>query len=97
MNVRESYVLDTPEGNRAFDAVALESDLKSMWKRAGEDSPAHAGAIYRAALANLVVPLDPPLGLKLTPVLVEVTRRHPSRLFSIGAGAAPEGAPRAPA
>ena len=91
MNVRESYVLDTPEGNRAFDAVALESDLKSMWKRAGEDSPAHAGAIYRAALANLVVPLDPPFGPKLAPVLVEVTRRHPSRLFSIGGGAGAKG------
>ena len=91
MSVRESYVLDTPQGSRPFDAVALESDLKNMWKRAGDDRVTHTGAIYRAALANLVVPLDPSLGLKLTPVLVEVTRRHPSRLFSIGGGAAVAG------
>src|SRR5207248_11393314 len=56
------------------------------------DDGGHETAIYRAALANLVVPLDPSLGLKLSPVLVEVTRRHPSRLFSIGGGAAAAGA-----
>ena len=73
-----------------FDAAALESDLKGMWKGTGNGAPERA-AIHRAALANLIVPLDPPFGLKLSPVLVEVTRRHPSRLFSIGGGAAPAG------
>lgn len=92
MSVHENYVLDAPDGSRPFDAVALESDLRNMWKRAGDDPAAPEGAIYRAALANLVVPLDPSFGLKLTPVLVEVTRRHPSRLFSIGAGVAAAGA-----
>jgi glucose-6-phosphate dehydrogenase assembly protein OpcA len=74
-----------------FDAAALESDLKGMWKRSGNGAPEKAGGIHRAALANLIVPLDPPFGLKLSPVLTEVTRRHPSRLFSIGGGAAPAG------
>jgi glucose-6-phosphate dehydrogenase assembly protein OpcA len=91
MSVRENYVLDAPDGNRPFDAVALEGDLRNMWKRAGDDHAAPDGAIYRAALANLVVPLDPSYGLKLTPVLIEVTRRHPSRLFSIGGGVAAAG------
>jgi glucose-6-phosphate dehydrogenase assembly protein OpcA len=54
--------------------------------------PAASGAIYRAALSNLVVPLDPALSSKLSHVLVDVTRMHPSRLFSIEAGAAPKGA-----
>ncbi|HXF58346.1 MAG TPA: glucose-6-phosphate dehydrogenase assembly protein OpcA, partial [Candidatus Saccharimonadales bacterium] len=84
-------MLDAPEGSRPFDPVAIENDLRNMWKKAGGGDSAHTGAIYRAALANLVVPLDPPFGAKLSPVLVEVTRRHPSRLFSIGAGAAKEG------
>jgi glucose-6-phosphate dehydrogenase assembly protein OpcA len=100
MTVQESYVLDAPDGSRPFDAVAIEEDLKNMWKRAGGDTGGagdaggapRSGAIYRAALANLVVPLDPPLGQRLAPVLVDVTRRHPSRLFSIAAGAAPRGA-----
>jgi len=87
MTVHENYVLDAPDGCRPFDAVAIDGDLKNMWKRAGGDAP-----IYRAALANLVVPLDPPLAPKLSPVLVDVTRRHPSRLFSIAAGTAPRGA-----
>jgi glucose-6-phosphate dehydrogenase assembly protein OpcA len=91
MSVHESYVLDTPDAGRSFDAVALESDLRNMWKRAGDDHVAPDSAIYRAALANLVVPLDPRFGLKLSPVLVEVTRRHPSRLFSIGGGVAAAG------
>jgi len=97
MTVQENYVLDAPDGSRPFDAVAIEGDLKNMWKRAGHspagaDGGARNGAIYRAALANLVVPLDPPLAPKLAPVLVDVTRRHPSRLFSIAAGPAPRGA-----
>jgi glucose-6-phosphate dehydrogenase assembly protein OpcA len=92
MSVDETQVLDAPDGSRPFDAAAIESDLKNMWKRVGKSDAPGPAAIYRAALANLVVPLDPALGLKLMPVLVEVTRRHPARLFSIGAGAAERGA-----
>ncbi|TMQ60089.1 MAG: hypothetical protein E6K76_02935 [Candidatus Eisenbacteria bacterium] len=88
----ETHLLDAPDGSRPFDATAIESGLRTMWKRAGESAPSQAGAIYRAALSNLVVPLDPRLESKLMPVLVDVTRRHPSRLFSIGAGSAPRGA-----
>ena len=88
----ENYVLDAPDGSRRFDATGIESDLRTMWKRAGETDPSKAGAIYRAALSNLVVPLDPGLESKLMPVLVDVTRRHPSRLFSIEAGVVPRGA-----
>ena len=96
MNLRlgmsEGYVLDGPEGSRPFDATILESDLRSMWKGAGtEGGPDKPGAIYRAALSNLVVLLDPTLAGKLGPVLVDVTRMHPSRLFSIEAGTAPRG------
>jgi len=92
MSVDEIKVLDAPDGGRPFDPAAIETDLKSMWKRAGGGGDStRKGAIYRAALANLVVPLDPALGLKLMPVLVDVTRRHPARLFSIGAGAVPRG------
>ena len=88
----ESYVLDAPDGSRPFGATGIESDLRSMWKRAGETDPSKAGAIYRAALSNLVVPLDPGLASKLMPVLVDVTRRHPSRLFTIEARVVPRGA-----
>src|SRR5262245_25477686 len=41
------------------------------------------GAIYRAALANVIVPLHPERHAPLDPVLVELTRRHPSRLFRV--------------
>ena len=99
LGVSEGYVLDAPGGSRPFDASTLEEELRSMWKRAGvagsskaAPGPAEPGAIYRAALSNLVVPLDPALASKLSHVLVEVTRMHPSRLFSIEAGAVPKGA-----
>jgi len=88
----ETFVLDAPDGSRPFDATALESDLRNMWKHAGGGDATKTGAIYRAALANLVVPLDPALARKLTPVLVDVARRHPSRLFSIEPASAPRGA-----
>jgi hypothetical protein len=87
----ETYVLEAPDGSRPFDATSLENDLRNMWKRVGGADSTKARAIYRAALANLVVPVDSQLAAKLTPVLVEVTRRHPSRLFSIGAGSSPRG------
>jgi len=105
LGVSEGYVLDAPGGSRPFDATTLEAELRSMWKRAGvagsskavgaskaARAPAAPGAIYRAALSNLVVPLDSALSSKLGPVLMDVTRMHPSRLFSIEAGAAPKGA-----
>ncbi len=82
MTVRENYVLDAPDGSRPFDAVEIEGDLKNMWKRAaaGGDSPSQGGAVYRAALANLVVPLDPALGSKVAPMLV-VPGSRPSKGF----------------
>ncbi len=97
MSPSESFVQDAPGADRPFEASAIESELRAMWKRAGGTvSPpvpeAPAGAIYRAALSNLVVPLDPSLATRLTPVLVDVTRLHPSRLFSVGAGSGPSGA-----
>ncbi len=85
----QEYILLGPEGNRAFDAVSLESELRAMWKLARPDGPAKGGAIYRAALANLVVPVDPRHNSQLVPVLVEVTRKHPSRLFLIEPGSLP--------
>jgi glucose-6-phosphate dehydrogenase assembly protein OpcA len=87
----EAYILDAPDGSRPFDAEALEIDLRNMWKRVGGDSAPKAGAVYRAALANLIVPIDPAREAKLTPVLVDVTRSHPARLFTIQAGSAPRG------
>jgi len=84
------HILD--DGSRPFDAETVEADLRNMWKRGGPGTdPARDGAIHRAAMPNLVVPLDPPFAMKLTPVLVELTRQHPSRLFTIGAGAASKG------
>jgi glucose-6-phosphate dehydrogenase assembly protein OpcA len=97
VSVRENIVADASDGSRPFDAASIECDLKNMWKRAGADDAtaeaaadgarvAAGSALYRAALANLVVPLDPRFGAKLAPVLVDVTRHHPSRLFTIGEG-----------
>jgi len=66
--------------------------MGAMWK-----SPTGANAFYRAALANLVVPLDSIRSEQLTVVLGDLARRHPARVFRIqrapsgpgaGAGAA---------
>ena len=89
MSLSERHVQDAPDGARPFDAIAIEGELRNMWSASSSKS---SGAIYRAALANLVVPLDPSLASRLMPVLIEVTRRHPSRLFPIGAGGASRGA-----
>ena len=98
LGVSEGYVQDGPGGSRPFDVTTLEGELRSMWKRAGAGSggkangdEARSAVIYRAALSNLVVPLDPALAPRLNPVLLDVTRMHPSRLFSIEAGAKPKG------
>jgi glucose-6-phosphate dehydrogenase assembly protein OpcA len=94
--IGEEFILLGPRGSRPFDAVDLEAEVRSMWRSASTEGPAQGQAVYRAALANLVVPLDVP-GLKvLSSVLVEVTRRHPSRLFLIEtASGAPAGPLRA--
>ena len=64
-----------------------------MWKSAAHSK----AALYRAALANVIVPLDATTHAPLDPVLVELTRRHPSRLFRLERVAASrEGAPAAP-
>lgn len=65
--------------SRPFDAAALERDLRGMWRAA---SPEH-GTVYRAALANLIVPLSPSDFDRIGPVLIDVTRRHPARLFRV--------------
>jgi glucose-6-phosphate dehydrogenase assembly protein OpcA len=85
VTANERHILDAPDGARPFDATALEGDLRNMWKDAGGGSSMKTGSVYRAALANLVVPLEAALAHKLTPVLVDTTRRHPARLFSIEA------------
>lgn len=79
----EEFVLLGPRGSRPFDAPDLEAELRAMWRSASLEGPARGQAVYRAALANLVVPLDAPGLRHLSSVLVEVTRRLPSRLFLI--------------
>ena len=89
----EEFMLLGPRGSRAFDAAGLESEIRSMWRTASAEGPARGQAVYRAALANLVVPLDAPGSKQLSSVLVEVTRRYPSRLVLIETGS---GAPAGP-
>ena len=62
---------------RPFDAALLERELRSMWKGSREGT-----AFYRAALANIIVPLAPN-SESLPEVIAEVCRRHPARLFRI--------------
>jgi len=71
--------LSSPEGDRPFDATALEGELRGMWKAASSKR----GAVYRAALANLIAPLSPSDFERIGPVLTDVTRRHPARLFRV--------------
>lgn len=63
----------------------LDRDLRAMWKAAAEAGEG-GGGIHRAALSNLVTALDPGDHVRLAPVLVEVTRRHPSRLLLVEIG-----------
>ncbi len=86
-NGTEPLLLLGKEGERPFDAAAIERELRALWKSA---APAK-GALYRAALANVIVPLDAATHTPLDPVLADMTRRHPSRLFRL------ERAPAAPA
>ena len=68
-----------PDGERPFSDTAIERELRAMWKGAVPER----GAIYRAALANVIAPLDPDPHAPLDPVLVELTRRHPSQLEQV--------------
>lgn len=73
------FLLLGEAGEHPFDAVALERELQGMWKSSGG-----ASAFYRAALANLIVPLDTATFDRMAEVIAEVARRHPARLFRIG-------------
>jgi len=77
--------LASPTGDLPFDASALERDLGGMWKAAS----ANRGPVYRAALANLIVPLSPGDFDRIGPVLIDVTRRYPARLFRLERRASP--------
>lgn len=72
------FLLLGEEGERAFDAVALEQELQAMWK-----SSAGSNAFYRAALANVIVSLDAKTSDRMAGVIGDVARLHPARLFRI--------------
>jgi glucose-6-phosphate dehydrogenase assembly protein OpcA len=65
-------------GMRPFDSVRIERELKALWK-----SPPGSEVFYRAALANLVVPLEAESCDRYSEVIAEVARRHPARIFRI--------------
>ena len=79
--------------SRPFDLAEIENDLRAMWRstagspRATPGSPPRTGSVYRAAMSNLIVPVDPERHARFAKVLVEVTRRHPSRLLLVEIGA----------
>ena len=79
LGARDPFVLLGSEGERPFDAKAVERELRSMWKSpdGGE------GPFYRAALANLIVPIAPGQPDAFVAALVEVTRLFPARLFRV--------------
>jgi len=79
----QEFILLGPSGSRPFQAAEVEAELRGMWRSAGTDGATQGHPVYRAALANLVVPLDTRDLERLTPVLVELARRHPSRLFLV--------------
>ncbi len=70
--------LDAAGGKRPFDSVQVERELKALWK-----SPPGSEVFYRAALANLVVPLQAESSDRYSEVIAEVARRHPARIFRI--------------
>ncbi|HET9940894.1 MAG TPA: glucose-6-phosphate dehydrogenase assembly protein OpcA [Candidatus Eisenbacteria bacterium] len=78
--------------SRPFDLGELEKDLRAMWRSTSgtTGSPGseerRRGTVYRAAMSNLVVPLDPERHARMAPILVEITRRHPSRLLLVEIG-----------
>jgi glucose-6-phosphate dehydrogenase assembly protein OpcA len=86
----DPFLLLGEEGRRDFDATALEHEMRSMWK-----SPPGSNAFYRAALANVVVPLDAARSGSLAAVLGDMARLHPARLFRVQrAERAPSGSAR---
>ncbi len=89
----EEFILLGPGGNLPFGATAIEAELRAMWSSAASDGPTRGRPIYRAALANLAVPLDAVEDGRVTPVLAEVTRRYPSRLFLVERQPEPARAP----
>lgn len=89
----DELILLGGQGARAFNSVSIEAELRAMWKSASLERGGGGGAVYRAAMSNLVVPVDSSSHARVAPVLVEVTRRHPSRLFLVeveGTGNSPE-------
>ena len=84
--------------SRPFDLNELEKDLRAMWRSttgspgATPGSSPRTGSVYRAAMSNLVVPVDPVRHARFAKVLIEITRRHPSRLVlvEIGGKGSPE-------
>ena len=85
--------------SRPFDLAELEKELRAMWRStsgsagaAPSTGPPRPGSVYRAAMSNLVVPVDPERHARFAPVLIEITRRHPSRLLlvEIGSHGSPE-------
>ncbi len=72
--------------SRPFDLAELEKELRAMWRSSSGAGERHTGSVYRAAMSNLVVPVDPERHARLAPVLIEVTRRHPSRLLLVEIG-----------
>ena len=81
-----STVSATATGAPRFDADALERKLRVMWKSSAGEPEARAGATYRAAMCNLVVAGSTKTHHGLMRVLVDVARRHPSRLFLVAIG-----------
>ena len=78
--------------SRPFDITELEKDLRAMWRSTtgspgGSMDAPRTGSVYRAAMSNLVVPVDPERHARFAKVLIEVTRRHPSRLILVEIGA----------
>jgi glucose-6-phosphate dehydrogenase assembly protein OpcA len=63
---------------RSFDSARIERELRALWK-----SPPGTDVFYRAALANLVVPLEADSRDRFSGVIAEIARRHPARIFRI--------------
>lgn len=79
--------------SRPFDLTELEKDLRAMWRSTAGSPSAdpsaetpRTGSVYRAAMSNLVVHVDPERHARFARVLVEITRRHPSRLLLVEIG-----------
>ncbi len=78
---------------RSFDPAALEADLRALWRSAASGKPDGGRSVYRAAMSNLVVPVDPECNRRVAPALADLTRRHPARLFLVEIEGGP-GSPR---